>query len=82
MNSEVDIVGYDIIRMDCSRREGGVSCCIKKSLSYNYKSSFFPNIKSIFIDIFFPKSKPISVDVLYRPPDKPRFTEYLDNSLK
>ena len=44
--------------------------------------SFSPSTESIFIDIVFPKSKPILVDVLYRPPDKPRFIEYLDNSLK
>ena len=29
-----------------------------------------------------PKSKPILVGVLHRPPEKPRFIEYLDNFLK
>ena len=52
-NSEVDIVGYHIIRMERSRRGGGVACYIKTSLSYNHKSSFYPNIESIFMDIFF-----------------------------
>ena len=34
----------------------------------------------IFIDIFLPKSKPIFVGMLYRPPDKPEFIEYLESS--
>ena len=34
------------------------------------------------MDIFLSKSKPILVGVLYPPPDKPKFVEYLDNSLK
>ena len=52
LNSEVDIVGYDIIRLNRSRRRGEVICYIKKSLSYNHKTSFCPNIESIFMDIF------------------------------
>ena len=71
---------YNIIRMDRSRRGGRVARYIKKSISYNQKSSFCPIIESIFIDIVLPKSKPILVGVLYWPPDKPRFLEYLDNS--
>ena len=82
LNSEVDIVGYDIIRMDRSRREGGVECYIKKSLSYYHKSSFSLNIENIFINIFLPKSKPILVGVLYRQLDKSSFIENQDNSLK
>ena len=30
-------------------------------------------------DIFLPKSKPILISVLYRPPGKPGFIEYLEN---
>ena len=82
LNSEVDIMGYDIVRMDHSKRGTRVACYIKKSLSFNHKSSFCPNIEIIFIDISFPKSKPILVGVLYQPPDKPRFIEYLEYSLK
>ena len=82
LNSELDIDEYDLIRLDRSRRGGGVACYIRKSLSYNHKTSFCRNIESIFIDIFLPKSKPILVGVLYRPPDKPDFIEHLNNSLK
>ena len=68
--------------MNRSRSGGGVACYIRKSLSYNHKTSFCRNIESIFIDIFLPKSKPILVGVLYQPSDKPDFIEHLNNSLK
>ena len=55
---------------------------ILKSRYFIQKSSFCLNIESIFIHIFLPISKPILVGVLYRPPGKPKFIEYLDNSLK
>ena len=74
LNSELDIDEYDLIRLDRSKRGGGVGCYIRKSLSYSH---FFRNIKSIFIDILFPKSKPILVGVLYQPPDTPDFIKHL-----
>ena len=82
LNSELDIDEYNLVRLDHSRRvvEGGggeVTCCIRRSLSYNHKSSFCCNIESIFTDIFLPKSKPILVGVLYWPPDKPGFIKHL-----
>lgn len=48
-DSDLDAVRYDVIRMNGSKRGGRVACYIKKSLSYNHKSSFCPNIQSIFI---------------------------------
>ena len=71
---------YNIITMNRSRRGGGVARYIKKSISYDQKSSFCPNIESIFIEIFLPKSKPVLIGVLHRASGKPNFTEYLDNS--
>ena len=41
LDSEVDIVGYDIIRIGRARRRGGVACYIKKSLFYT-KDEFLP----------------------------------------
>ena len=82
LNSELDIDEYDLIRLDHSRKGGGVACYIRKSLSYNHKTSFCRNNESIFIDIFSPKSKPILVGVLYRSTDKADFIEHLNNSLK
>ena len=46
LESEVDIEGYDVIRMNRSRRGGGAACYIKISLSHNHKSVFYPNIES------------------------------------
>ena len=68
--------------MDRSRRGDGVACCIRKSLTYNHKTSFCRNIESIFTDIFSPKSKPFLIGVLYRPPENPYLIEHLNNSLK
>ena len=59
LNSEVSNKGYGVNRIDCSRRGGGVACYIRKSLSYNHKSSFCVNTDSIFVYIFSSKSKPI-----------------------
>ena len=81
LNSEEDTEGY-VIRTNHSKRGGEVAFFIRKWLSYNHKSSFCPNTESIFIDIFFPKSKPILVGVLYRPPEKSGYKEYLEGSLE
>ena len=81
LHSKLDTDEYDLIRLDGSRRGGRVVCCIRRSLSYNHKTSFCRNIESIFIGILLPKSKPSFVGVLYWPPDKPDFIEHLNNSL-
>ena len=44
--------GYDLVRLNRSRRDGGVACYIKSSIAYSYKDSFCSNTKSIFVDIF------------------------------
>lgn len=49
---------------------------------YCHKLSFCRNMESILIDIFLPKLNPFMVGLLYRPPNKPEFTDYQDNSLK
>ena len=77
LNSELDIDEYDLIRLNHSRKGDGVACYIRKSLSYNRKTSFCRNIEHIFVDIFLPKSKPILVGALYRPPEKSDFMEHL-----
>ena len=76
VNSEVDIEDK------CLRTEGEVAYSIRKSLSYNHKSTFCGHTKSIFIDIFLPKSKSILVALLHSLPNKLGFIEHLDNSLK
>ena len=70
-SSEIEIEGYDLLRLDRSRRGGGGAC---------YKDKFCKSTESIFIDIFLPKTKPILVGILYRPPDKNDFVKNLEET--
>ena len=79
-STEIEIEGYDLLRLDRSRRGGGVACYIKKSLAYNCKEKFFKTTESIFIDIFLPKVKPILAGILYRPADKNDFVINLEET--
>ena len=79
-SSKIEIEGYDLLRLDQSRREGGVACYIKKSLAYIYKEKFCQSTESIFINVFLPKLKPILVGTLYRPPDKNDFIKKLEET--
>ena len=79
-SSEIEIEGYDLLRLDQSRRGGGVVCYVKRSSAYNYKHNFPKNTENIFIDIFLPKTKPILVGILYRPPDKNDFVKNLEET--
>ena len=79
LSSELEVDGYDLVRLDRSRRGGGVACYIKSSIAYSYKDSFCSNTESIFVDIFLPKSKPILLGILYRPPDKSDFVKHINN---
>ena len=47
LHNELDIDEYDLIRLDHSRKRSEVACYIRKSLSYNHKTSFCHNIESI-----------------------------------
>ena len=80
MSSELEVVRYDLVRLDWSRRGGGVACCIKSSIAYSSKDSFCSKTESIFVDIFFLlKSKPILLGILYRPPDESDFVKHIYN---
>ena len=76
--SEIDIEGYDLLRLDRSRRGGGVAY-VEKSLAYNHRDNFCKNTEIMFIDIFLPKTKPI-FGILYRPPDKSHFVKNLEET--
>ena len=79
LSGELEVGGYDLVRLDRSRRGGGVACYIKSLIAYSYKDSFCSNIKSIFVDIYLSKSKSILLGILYRPPDKSDFVKYINN---
>ena len=55
---ELEGDGYDLVRLDRSRRGGGVACYIKSLIAYSYKNSFCSNI-----DIYLPKCKPILLGI-------------------
>ena len=78
-SSELEVDGYDLVRLDWSRRGDGVACYIESSVTYSYKDSFCSNTRSIFVDIFLPNSKPILLGILYRPPDKLDFVKHFNN---
>ena len=77
LSSELEVDGYDLVRLDRSRRGGGVARYIKSSIACSYKESFCSNTESIFVNIFLPKSKPILLGILYRPPDKSDFVQHI-----
>ena len=79
MSSELEFDGYDLVRLDRSRRGGGAACYIKSSIVYSYKDSFCSNTESIFTDIFLPKSKPILLGILHKQPDKSDFIKHINN---
>ena len=78
-SSELEVDGYDLVRLNRSRGGGGVACYIKSSIAYSHKESFCSNTESIFVDIFLPKSKPILLGILYRPPNKSDFIKHINN---
>ena len=75
----LEVDGYDLVRLDQSRRGGGVACYIKSLIVYSYKNSFCSNIEHIFVGIFLSKSKPILLGILCRPPDKSDFVKHINS---
>lgn len=61
LNTKADMEVYDVIRLNCSGRGGGVTWYIIKSLSYNHKLGCCPNTEKNFIDTFLTKLKPTLV---------------------
>ena len=64
--NELEVNSYDLIRLDRSRRGGGVACFIKSLIAYSYQDSFYINTEDNFVDIYLPKFKPILLGILYR----------------
>ena len=69
-SNEAVIEGYDLIRIDRSRKWGGVACFIKHSIAYSHKTNILIYTGNIFTEIYLPKLKPIIVGILYRPSGK------------
>ena len=75
----LEVDGYDLVRLDQSRRGGGVACYIKSLIVYSYKNSFCSNTEGIFVGIFLSKSKPILLGILCIPPDKSDFVKHINS---
>ena len=54
---EVNLPGYDIIRCDGNRNDGGVACYIRKDLYFNTRALNCKEIENIIFDILFAKVK-------------------------
>lgn len=70
---------YDSIRIDRSRKESGVACFIKQSVTYIYKINMCLKTaeeRHIYIDL--PKTKSLMVCILDRSPDKKDFFNYVN----
>ena len=78
LSSEFNVNGYDLVRLNHSRKGGGVACYIKSLIAYSYKENFCSNIESTFVDIYLLKSKPILLGILYRPPNKSDFIKQIN----
>ena len=81
LDSEVDIDGYKLIRLDRNRFGGGVSCYIKSEVGFNIRNDFSVKIENIFLDILIPNSKPILIGIVYRPPSQSGFLRDLSEAI-
>ena len=67
---EVEIPGYDIIRLDRNRNGGGVAMFIRKNIPYIIRQDLVPDaIELLCIEVRKPKSKPLLIATWYRPPN-------------
>ena len=67
-SNEAEIEGYNLIRLDCSRKGAGVACFTKYSVVSSQKTNMRLNTGRIFTELYLPKSKPFVVGILYKPP--------------
>ena len=81
-DSEINVLGYSLIRVDRDRRGGGVACYIRNDISFNIVDCLSKNIEGVMFDLLLPKTKSISVGIFYRPPNQGNFLETLTNDLE
>ena len=77
-NSEININNYILIRNDRNRNGGGVACYIREDINFTQKNIFKDDIECIFVDILLPKTKTFTVGIFYRPPNKTKFIENIN----
>ena len=69
------IQGYNVIRSDRNRHDGGVMCYIKDTICYKRLENFSSEFENMFVDILLPNTRPILLGNIYRPPDQSGFLE-------
>ena len=62
-DDEVNIDGYELIRSDRNRHEGGVACHIKNDVAFRARGGFSSKIENVnlFFNILVPKIKRVLV---------------------
>ena len=79
LNSEVNIEGYNVLRLDRNRNGGGVACYIRNDISFNQLNIFPNEVENIFFDILLPNLHSITVGIFYRAPNQSKFLENVSN---
>ena len=78
-SNEIGIDGYDIIRIDSSRKRSGASCFIKHFATYIHKINMRVNTAEERY-AHPPKLKSFMKGILYRSPDKNDFVNYVNQA--
>ena len=69
-DEEVEITGYEIVRVDRNRNGGGVAIYIKNNISYNLRENIIPDeAEAICLEVKKPKTKSFLISTWYRPPN-------------
>ena len=70
LNCEVEIPGYDIVRLDRNRNGGGVAIFIRENISYIIRQDVVIDaLELLCIEVRKQKSKPFLIAKWYRPPN-------------
>ena len=71
-NGLIGVAGYDIIRCDRNRSDGGVCIYIRKSITYSERPDLVAdNLEAVCLEVAKPNSRPFIVSSIYRPPSAP-----------
>ena len=70
-DAEIEISGYDVIRLDRNRQGGGIILYIRNAIVHSIISEFVCDIEILCINVNLKSQKPLCLVVWYRPPDAP-----------
>ena len=81
-DTEVGIIGYNILRRDRQGHAGGVCVYIREGITYNCRTDLFnDDLEDLWLEILLTKSKPIYVGVCYRNEKNKDLIKCLENTL-